>query len=53
MAMNNKLVDFVMLSMCDDYCKYPPISEEELSKDQLDEICKTCPLSLFMSLFDK
>lgn len=49
--MNNKLIDFVMSTMCDDYCRYP--NSPDLSEDDLDLKCEKCPLRLFLELLDK
>ena len=49
--MNNKLLDFVMSTMCDEYCRYP--IDGLLTNDDLDQKCEKCPLRLFMELFDK
>lgn len=47
--MNNKLLDFVMSQMCDEYCKYPL---EDISQEALDEKCSDCTLKLFFDLLD-
>lgn len=50
LQMNNKLLDFVMSQMCDEYCKYPL---EDISQDTFDEKCSHCTLKLFLELMDK
>ena len=49
--MKNKLLEFVMSSMCDDYCRY--VLDPDFSEDDLSEKCSKCPLALFMVLLDK
>lgn len=49
--MNNKLLDFVMSTMCDEYCRYP--IGDLLTQDGLKHKCEKCPLRLFIELFDK
>lgn len=49
--MNNKLIDFVMTQMCDDYCRYPISSD--LTAEDFEHKCSKCPLRLFMELLDK
>lgn len=49
--MKNKILDFVMRQMCDEYCKFPNYST--MDEDTLSDICSRCPLALFMELMDK
>lgn len=37
-----RLIEDVVMKMCDDYCKYP---EETFDQDELDKMCDACPLN--------
>lgn len=54
MRSNNKMdmtateiIEAVKVKICDDYCKYPTIWDEETEGCELgdSEICKKCPLN--------
>lgn len=45
--MNNKLLEFLHNSMCDDYCRFP---SSDASYEELEKTCDNCPFHLFILL---